>query len=133
VRDQAVELHRTKRLARRLRPAPRRQPHGVSESGPAGRAWQKTPSHKGAVTMPAHRLPLLLIVLAACALGLPAGASAAQSFSDTITGHEYYATSTDGRFAGSAAGSLSGDWHADVQHTPLCISCTATATISGGS
>ena len=28
---------------------------------------------------------------------------------------------------------LPGDWNADVRHTPLCISCTPTATITGGS
>jgi hypothetical protein len=56
--------------------------------------------------------------------------AAAVSGSYAITGYEYYATSTQGRFAGTAAGS-SGDtaaWNAVVNHTPL----TTTATITGG-
>ena len=60
-------------------------------------------------------------------------AFAAQSYTDTVSGHEYYATSTDGKFAGTATGSLPGTWNADVQHTTLCISCSTTATITGGS
>jgi hypothetical protein len=79
------------------------------------------------------RRALLLAALAALVLGAPAGALATQAYSDTISGHEYYATSTDGKFAGSASGALPGDWNADVRHTPLCLSCTPTATITGGS
>jgi hypothetical protein len=73
-----------------------------------------------------------LIGIAVLALVAPAGASAAQTYNDTISGHEYYFTSTDGKFAGTASGSLPGDWNADVQHTKLCLSCTPTATITGG-
>jgi hypothetical protein len=76
---------------------------------------------------------ITLLATALFALAIPAGASAAQSYSDTISGHEYYATSTDGRFAGTASGALPGNWNADVQHTKLCLSCTPTATITGGS
>jgi len=83
--------------------------------------------------MQPRRTLLLLSALATFALGSPPGASAAQTFGDTISGHEYYATSTDGRFAGAATGSLSGDWNADVRHTSLCSSCIPTATITGGS
>jgi hypothetical protein len=75
---------------------------------------------------------ITLIGMAVLALAMPAGASAAQTYSDTISGHEYYATSTDGKFAGTASGALPGDWNADVQHTKLCLSCTPTATITGG-
>ena len=60
-------------------------------------------------------------------------ALAAQTYNDTIRGYEYFFTSTDGRFAGNASGTLPGGWNADVQHTPLCLSCTTTATITGGS
>jgi hypothetical protein len=67
------------------------------------------------------------------ALAAPSGALAAQAYSDTISGHEYYYTSTDGRFAGSASGALLGHWNANVQHTKLCLSCTPTATVTGGS
>jgi hypothetical protein len=47
-----------------------------------------------------------------------------------ITGYEYYATSTQGRFAGTATGDTgdSATWRAVVDHTPL----TTTATITGG-
>jgi hypothetical protein len=75
----------------------------------------------------------IVVGLATLALCAPASTLAAQSFSDTITGHEYFATSTDGKFAGSASGDLPGAWNVDVQHTPLCVSCTTTATITGGS
>jgi hypothetical protein len=79
--------------------------------------------------------PRRLIILLIAALGLlvlPATAAAAQTYSDTIRGYEYAFTSTDGRFAGTASGALPGSWNADVRHTPLCLSCTPTATITGG-
>jgi hypothetical protein len=81
------------------------------------------------------RLPrtLLAVVPAALALCAPASVLAAQTYSDTTRGYEYYATSTDGKFAGTASGALPGDWNAGIQHTPLCLSCTPTATIAGGS
>ena len=80
--------------------------------------------------------PQRLIILLAAALALLVAtptAVAAQSYSDTISGYEYAFTSTDGKFAGNAAGPLPGAWNADVQHTKLCLSCTPTATITGGS
>jgi hypothetical protein len=75
----------------------------------------------------------IVVGLATLALCAPAITLAAQTYGDTISGYEYFATSTDGKFAGSAAGALPGAWNADVQHTPLCVSCTSTATITGGS
>lgn len=74
-----------------------------------------------------------LFLIAIFALCLPAGASAAQIYTDTVNGLEYHYTSTDGRFAGTASGSLAGLWTVNVQHSPLCLSCTPTATINGGS
>jgi hypothetical protein len=47
---------------------------------------------------------------------------------DSVTGYEVYATSTEGAFAGTATGSLPGEWDAAVYHTPL----GTTATITGG-
>jgi hypothetical protein len=79
------------------------------------------------------RRTLLVFALALVALCTSATAAAAQTYNDTITGREYFATSTDGKFAGRASGSLPGYWNADVQHTALCLSCTPTATITGGS
>jgi hypothetical protein len=76
---------------------------------------------------------LLALALGVIALCITASAVAANTYSDTISGYEYYFTSTDGRFAGSASGALPGSWNADVQHTKLCLSCTPTATITGGS
>jgi hypothetical protein len=80
------------------------------------------------------RLAWIVTVTAlAAAIIAPTAATAASSYTDTISGYEYYATSTDGKFAGNASGALPGSWNADVQHTALCISCTTTATITGGS
>jgi hypothetical protein len=84
------------------------------------------------VLMNCRRTILLLVAALAC-LVAPATAAAAQTYNDTISGFEYAFTSTDGRFAGTASGALPGSWDADVQHTPLCLSCTPTATITGGS
>jgi hypothetical protein len=79
------------------------------------------------------RKTLFVVALALLALSVPTSVEAAQTYSDTISGHEYYATSTDGRFAGTASGALPGYWNTDVRHTALCVSCTPTATITGGS
>jgi hypothetical protein len=75
----------------------------------------------------------LVAALIAAAFVIPGSALAAQTSTDAITGYEYYATSTDGRFAGAASGALPGGWDADVHHTALCLSCATTATITGGS
>jgi hypothetical protein len=79
------------------------------------------------------RRMLVLFALSLIALSTSAAALAAQTYKDTINGYEYYFTSTDGRFAGTASGALPGSWNADVRHTALCLSCTPTATITGGS
>ncbi len=50
----------------------------------------------------------LLVLVAAAALCLPSAANAASTYNDAITGFEYYATSTEGHFAGSASGALPG-------------------------
>ena len=76
------------------------------------------------------RLALAPIALAA-AVALP-GTVLAATVSDTYTirGAEYYATSTQGRFGGTASGNTgdSATWQATVNHTPL----TDTAEITGG-
>ena len=77
------------------------------------------------------RLALIVGVLAAAAV--PARTSASSSYSDTLSGYEYWASSAEGKFAGTASGALPGSWNAEVQHTALCLSCTPTATITGGS
>jgi hypothetical protein len=69
------------------------------------------------------------VVAAAAALLIsPASALAATTSSDSISGYEYLATSTQGRFAGIATGALPGAWSVTVDHTPLGTS----ATITGG-
>ena len=80
-----------------------------------------------------HPRTVLVAALAALALAPPPTALAARTYGDTLTGYEYYFTSTDGRFAGTASGSLPGGWNADIRHTQLCLSCTPTATVTGGS
>ena len=82
--------------------------------------------------MSPHRW-ITILVAALALLVAPAAATAAQTYNDTISGYEYAFTSTDGKFAGTASGALPGSWNADVRHTPLCLSCTPTATITGGS
>jgi hypothetical protein len=69
----------------------------------------------------------VLAVAAALFIG-PASAIAATSFSDSISGYEYAATSTQGHFAGLASGALPGAWSVTVDHTPLGTS----AAITGG-
>jgi hypothetical protein len=69
------------------------------------------------------------ILAAAVALVTGAGsAAAATTYTDSISGYEYAATSTQGIFAGTASGNLPGYWHATVDHTPLSTS----AMITGG-
>ena len=76
------------------------------------------------------RLVLAPIALAA-AIAVP-GTVLAATVSDTytISGAEYYATSTQGRFGGTASGNTgdSATWQATVNHTAL----TDTAKITGG-
>jgi hypothetical protein len=69
----------------------------------------------------------LLAAAAAVIIG-PGSAVAATTYSDTISGYEYAATSTQGSFAGTASGALPGTWSATVDHTPL----GTYAKITGG-
>ena len=80
-----------------------------------------------------RKLWLVLVVVAATHALVPARVSASSTYTDALSGYEYWASSTDGKFAGTASGALSGGWNADVQHTALCLSCSPTATITGGS
>jgi hypothetical protein len=69
------------------------------------------------------------VLAAAAALFISsASAIAATTFSDSISGYEYAATSTQGRFVGVASGALPGAWSVTADHTPLGTS----ATINGG-
>src|SRR5919201_4628924 len=62
----------------------------------------------------------------------PGAAPAATTYTDSISGAEYFFTSTEERFAGKAYGDLPGYWNTVVDHTPLSIGSTPTATITGG-
>jgi hypothetical protein len=79
------------------------------------------------------RRAMVFALVLGITLWAAATATAAQTYNDTISGYEYAFTSTEGRFAGTASGALPGLWEANVRHTPLCLSCTPTATITGGS
>jgi hypothetical protein len=79
-----------------------------------------------------NRLAVVFVVAGLFA-GLSAGAAAATTYQDSLAGVEYWATSIQGRFTGSASGALPGYWNAVVDHTPLSVTATPTATITGGS
>ena len=68
-----------------------------------------------------------LAAVAAVIMG-PGSVAAAATYPDSVSGYEYAATSTQGRFAGAAAGALPGAWSATVDHTPL----GTAAMITGG-
>ena len=72
------------------------------------------------------------VALAALLALSPGAAPAATTYTDSITGAEYFFTSTEGRFAGKAYGDLPGYWNTVVDHTPLSLGSTPTATITGG-
>jgi len=80
----------------------------------------------------------VIVAVAAAALALLANvAGATVSPVYTVSGAEYSASSTEGKFAGYALGSA-GDtavWNADVKHQALSASCYASgcAIIAGGS
>jgi hypothetical protein len=79
------------------------------------------------------RTAAVAVALAALLALSPGPAPAAATYADSITGAEYFFTSTEGRFAGKAYGDLPGYWNTVVDHTPLSLGSTPTATITGGS
>lgn len=83
--------------------------------------------------MNVRRTVLVVALAIVAASAATTSAQATHTYQDAISGHEYYFTSTDGRFAGTASGALPGAWSADVRHTALCLICHPTATITGGS
>jgi hypothetical protein len=75
---------------------------------------------------------LIGITVAILVVGFsPLTVLAGPQYQDPVSGYEFYATSTEGQFAGSASGDLPGSWSADVLHTPLSGS-PQTAAIDGG-
>jgi hypothetical protein len=73
------------------------------------------------------RLMLSAMCGTAVALATPEVAAAATTYSDSVYGFEYSATSTQGKFAGTAYGALPGAWAATVNHTQLSPSGTVTS------
>jgi hypothetical protein len=71
---------------------------------------------------------LLTVAAAAATLALPATATAAATYTDSIAGLQVGVTATSSTFAGKATGDLPGVWRAVVQRTPL----TPHGTITGG-
>jgi hypothetical protein len=82
--------------------------------------------------MGTHSLRLgAAVVVAAAALSLlPGAAKATVSLTYAVSGVEYSATATEGKFAGFATGSGgdAGVWNADVIHEALSASCYLAAT-----
>lgn len=71
--------------------------------------------------------------LAAVALLLvPGVAAAATTYTDTVKGFEYSATSTVGKFAGTATGQLPGAFNATVVHDPISAEVGTPVAITGG-
>jgi hypothetical protein len=81
------------------------------------------------------RIAAVAILLASLVALVPATAVAeTKTYRFTISGTEVSATSTTGRFVGTASGSALGTWYAEVNHEPLGGGVGARVAIrSGGS
>jgi hypothetical protein len=75
------------------------------------------------------------VLVASLAVLVPVTAGAAtKTYRFSISGTEVSATSTTGRFVGTASGSALGTWYAEVNHAPLSGGVGAQVAIqSGGS
>jgi hypothetical protein len=82
-----------------------------------------------------RRLAAVAILLVSLVVLVPATAGAAtKTYRFSISGTEVSATSTTGRFVGTASGSALGTWYAEVLHDPLGGGVGAHVAIrSGGS
>lgn len=60
----------------------------------------------------------------------PRLAAASGSYQDAVAGAEVYATTTNGKFVGTATGALLGAWYASIVHGSLS---SGAAPITGGS
>jgi hypothetical protein len=82
-----------------------------------------------------HRRIAVAVLAASLVVLVPATAGAAtKTYSFSISGTEVSATSTTGRFVGTASGSALGTWYAEVVHAPLSGGVgTSVAIQSGGS
>jgi hypothetical protein len=84
---------------------------------------------------PPTRIAAVAILLVSLVVLVPATAGAAtKTYRFSISGTEVSATSTTGRFVGTASGSALGTWYAEVVHQPLAGGVGAQVAIrSGGS
>jgi hypothetical protein len=74
-----------------------------------------------------------VVAVLVASVGIPPGAVYASTTStDTITGVEVAASSTQGAFVGIASGELSGSWQAVVDHDTLPQTVGSSAAINGG-
>jgi hypothetical protein len=82
-----------------------------------------------------HRRIAAAVLVASLVALVPATAGAAtKTYSFSISGTEVSATSTTGRFVGTASGSALGTWYAEVVHQPLSGPTGTQVNIqSGGS
>ena len=82
-----------------------------------------------------HRRIAAAVLVASLVVLVPVTAGAAtKTYSFSISGTEVSATSTTGRFVGTASGSTLGTWYAEVNHVPLAGGVGAHVAIqSGGS
>jgi hypothetical protein len=82
-----------------------------------------------------HRWIAAAVLVASLVVLVPATAGAAtKTYRFSISGTEVSATSTTGRFVGTASGSALGAWYAEVVHVPLGGAVGASVAIrSGGS
>jgi hypothetical protein len=77
---------------------------------------------------------VLLVSLVVLVPATAEAAAAAKTYRFSISGTEVSATSTTGRFVGTASGSALGTWYAEVVHDPLGGGVGAQVAIrSGGS
>jgi hypothetical protein len=85
--------------------------------------------------VPPTRIAAVAILLVSLVVLVPATAGAAtKTYRFSISGTEVSATSTTGRFVGTASGSALGTWYAEVVHQPLAGGVGAQVAIrSGGS
>ena len=81
-----------------------------------------------------HRRITAALLVASLVVLVPATAGAAtKTYRFGISGTEVSATSTTGRFVGTATGSALGTWYAEVVHDPLGGPATQVNLRSGGS
>jgi hypothetical protein len=81
-----------------------------------------------------RRMAAAVLVASLVVLAPPAAAAGTKTYRFSISGTEVSATSTTGRFVGTASGSDLGAWYAEVIHDPLGGPANTQVNIrSGGS